>query len=71
MITKIIAEISCTLEEIQWEMTLMLGAFELCGIPENTIKATEGTLIVPIMLKKLYLIDFILLIKSSNLYLYL
>ena len=49
----------------------MLGAFELCGIPENTIKATEGTLIVPIMLKKWYLIDFILLIKSSNLYLYL
>ena len=46
MITKIIAEISCTLEEIQWETTLMLGAFELFGIPENIIKASEGTLIV-------------------------
>lgn len=34
-------------------MTLMLGAFGLCGIPENIIKATEATLIVPNYVKEM------------------
>tara|TARA_B100001094_G_scaffold201970_1_gene195944 strand:- start:1327 stop:1440 length:114 start_codon:yes stop_codon:yes gene_type:complete len=34
-------------------MTLMLGAFGLCGIPENIIKATEVTLIVPNYVKEM------------------
>ena len=39
MITKSIADISNALEGIQSGMTLMLGGFGLCGIPENLIKA--------------------------------
>jgi acyl CoA:acetate/3-ketoacid CoA transferase alpha subunit len=35
------------------EMTLMLGSFGLCGIPEKIIKATEVTLIVPNYVKKM------------------
>tara|TARA_X000001036_G_scaffold166307_1_gene157656 strand:- start:112 stop:225 length:114 start_codon:yes stop_codon:yes gene_type:complete len=34
-------------------MILMLGAFRLCGIPEDIIKATEGTLIVPNYVKEM------------------
>lgn len=39
MITKTIAGISNALEGIQSGMTIMLGGFGLCGIPENLIKA--------------------------------
>jgi len=39
MITKTIAGISKALEGIQSGMTMMLGGFGLCGIPENLIKA--------------------------------
>ena len=39
MITKTIAGISNALEGVQSGMTLMLGGFGLCGIPENLIKA--------------------------------
>ena len=39
MITKTIVGISNALEGVQSGMTLMLGGFGLCGIPENLIKA--------------------------------
>ena len=39
MITKTIAGVSNALEGIQSGMTIMLGGFGLCGIPENLIKA--------------------------------
>ena len=39
MITKTTAGISNALEGIQSGMTIMLGGFGLCGIPENLIKA--------------------------------
>lgn len=39
MITKTVANISSALEGTQSGMTLMLGGFGLCGIPENLIKA--------------------------------
>ena len=39
MITKTVPNVSSALEGIQSGMTLMLGGFGLCGIPENLIKA--------------------------------
>ena len=39
MITKTVPNVSSALEGIQSGMTLMLGCFGLCGIPENLIKA--------------------------------
>ena len=39
MITKTVQNVSSALEGIQSGMTLMLGGFGLCGIPENLIKA--------------------------------
>jgi 3-oxoacid CoA-transferase subunit A len=38
MITKTVPNVSSALEGIQSGMTLMLGGFGLCGIPENLIK---------------------------------
>lgn len=43
MITKIVGDISSALEGIQSGMTLMLGGFGLCGIPENLIKAIASS----------------------------
>lgn len=37
MITKTVANVSAALEGIQDNMTLMVGGFGLCGIPENCI----------------------------------
>jgi 3-oxoacid CoA-transferase subunit A len=37
MITKTVPNVSSALEGIQSGMTLMLGGFGLCGIPENLI----------------------------------
>ena len=41
MITKTVPNVSSALEGIQSGMTLMLGGFGLCGIPENLIKEIE------------------------------
>lgn len=43
MITKTVGDISSALEGIQSGMTLMLGGFGLCGIPENLIKAIASS----------------------------
>ena len=43
MITKIVGDISSALEGIQSGMTLMLGGFGLCGIPENLIKTIASS----------------------------
>jgi len=45
MITKTVENISRALEGIQSGMTLMLGGFGLCGIPENLIKVLANSLI--------------------------
>lgn len=37
MINKVVEDVSCALEGIEDGMTLMLGGFGLCGIPENSI----------------------------------
>ena len=43
MIRKTVADVSVALEGIQSGMTLMLGGFGLCGIPENLIKAIASS----------------------------
>ena len=43
MITKTVGDISSALEGIQSGMTLMLGGFGLCGIPENLIKVLANS----------------------------
>eukprot|EP01036_Dinobryon_divergens_P002500 gene2500-3285_t len=37
MITKTVADVSAALEGMEDNMTLMVGGFGLCGIPENCI----------------------------------
>ena len=39
MINKVVASADAAIEGIQDGMTLMLGGFGLCGIPENSIAA--------------------------------
>jgi acyl CoA:acetate/3-ketoacid CoA transferase alpha subunit len=37
---------SCVLKELENGMTIMLGGFGLCGIPENSIAELEKKLLV-------------------------
>jgi acyl CoA:acetate/3-ketoacid CoA transferase alpha subunit len=39
MINKVVKNADEAIQDIQDGMTLMLGGFGLCGIPENTIEA--------------------------------
>ena len=42
MLNKVVANADEAIRDIQSGMTLMLGGFGLCGIPENCIAALVG-----------------------------
>ena len=43
MINKVVIDVHHALQGIQDGMTLMIGGFGLCGIPENSIAERNGS----------------------------